>query len=51
MTISTLSVPFKGAKDIHAFTLQALVEVYSPPNFLIIHLDSIIGELYHYSIR
>jgi hypothetical protein len=51
MIISTLSVPFKGARDIHALTLQALVEVYYPPNFFIIHLDSAIGELHHCSIR
>jgi hypothetical protein len=51
MTISASTVPFKGARDIHVPTLQALVEVCFPPDFFIIHLDSALGELHHYLIR
>jgi hypothetical protein len=34
MVVSTLSVPFRGVGDIHAF-----VEVYFPLDFFIVHLD------------
>ncbi len=40
-----LGVPFKGVRDIHA-----LVEVYSPLDLFIVHLDFATCEPHHYSI-
>jgi hypothetical protein len=50
MVISALSVPIRGAKEIHALNLQAFVEVCSPLDSFIIHLDFAIGEPHHFSI-
>jgi len=50
MVVSTSSVPFRNAKEIHAFILQAFVEVYSPLDFFVVHLGLAISEPHHYSI-
>ncbi len=50
MVVSTSGVPFRNPKDIHALILQAFMEVYSPPNFFVVHLDFAIGEPHHCSI-
>lgn len=50
MDVSALGVPFKGAKEIHAFIMHAFVEVCFPPYSFVVHLDFAIGEPHHCSI-
>jgi len=45
MVVSILGVPFRGVKDIHA-----LVEVYPPPDFFVVHLDFATCKPHHCSI-
>jgi len=44
MTLLIFGVPFRGAKEIHCLTLQALVEVSSLQVSFVVHLDIAIGN-------
>jgi len=47
MAISTLGAPFRGAGKIHDLTLQALVEVCSPLDSFVVHLNFATSEPHH----